>query len=481
MSDWRSEHPLPWGHESEQALTGETDEQQAPESEESPNGARQPAAGEQPPADGEQSPTASGGDRNAAAGEDEPHDPGPDELARPQDDPFAAVAPPAPVADLGAAGDVYAPSSEIGLAAQAAELFAAQATPAQPGDVADAAAQPEPVETRSLIEQALERRRDPRDRPPDPAGTQPKYDEDSLLPQPADDVPVVAYATEISEGEEESDLLPARRSAGGVGTPLPASTPPAETFAPRFQFIKGALGAIGVVAVAIVVLALTGSTGHSSGSKWSAWKPVDNGVDPAVQIANHVAPEYRQDGKQIVDVTGGPPAYNGQSLVLALLESGKQPSELNGNAVLYQLCGRGSNCSISGGTPSAERGLLLRREALELALYTFHYLPGVSEVVVTIPPAPKASTGAKGTSGTSTTASSGPNRALFFRPTTVGPELSKSLGNILPQPTPNVVGMNASRNAALVAAVTGKALYDFSIVQGDSTYVLVLQPPGLGG
>ena len=53
--------------------------------------------------------------------------------------------------------------------------------------------------------------------------------------------------------------------------------------------------------------------------------------------------------------------------------------------VLYQMCGLGVNCQIDSGKPSNERMLLLRREGLELALYSFRYLKDVKQVVVLIP------------------------------------------------------------------------------------------------
>ena len=58
------------------------------------------------------------------------------------------------------------------------------------------------------------------------------------------------------------------------------------------------------------------------------------------------------------------------------------------SAVQYVLCGYGRGCSIASGQPSEARHLLLRREALELALYTFKYLGRVNSVVVFLPPPP---------------------------------------------------------------------------------------------
>ncbi len=62
---------------------------------------------------------------------------------------------------------------------------------------------------------------------------------------------------------------------------------------------------------------------------------------------------------------------------------------IDGPGVLYQLNGLGPNGSIMGGKPSRARLKLVHREALELALYTFRYLPDV-EMVVTLLPAAAA-------------------------------------------------------------------------------------------
>ena len=46
-----------------------------------------------------------------------------------------------------------------------------------------------------------------------------------------------------------------------------------------------------------------------------------------------------------------------------------------------------------GGKPSQERLKVLHREALELALYTFRYLPDVEGVVTLLPPPPPEADG----------------------------------------------------------------------------------------
>ena len=53
---------------------------------------------------------------------------------------------------------------------------------------------------------------------------------------------------------------------------------------------------------------------------------------------------------------------------------------------MYSFCGLGTHCSIATGQPSQTRGQLVRREALETALYTFKYIPAINSVIVFMPP-----------------------------------------------------------------------------------------------
>ena len=54
---------------------------------------------------------------------------------------------------------------------------------------------------------------------------------------------------------------------------------------------------------------------------------------------------------------------------------------------MFSLCGLGQSCAIATGKASVERGTLVRREILELALYTFKYVGGVNHVIAFMPPA----------------------------------------------------------------------------------------------
>ena len=65
---------------------------------------------------------------------------------------------------------------------------------------------------------------------------------------------------------------------------------------------------------------------------------------------------------------------------------------IDGKGLMYTLNGLGPKGSVRGGKPSEERHLLLRREALELALYTFRYVKNVDLVVALLPPKPPTKT-----------------------------------------------------------------------------------------
>ena len=55
---------------------------------------------------------------------------------------------------------------------------------------------------------------------------------------------------------------------------------------------------------------------------------------------------------------------------------------------MFNFCGLGVRCSIVGGKATSTRGRLVRREALEVALYTFKFVPGVDSIIAFMPPPP---------------------------------------------------------------------------------------------
>jgi hypothetical protein len=254
------------------------------------------------------------------------------------------------------------------------------------------------------------------------------------------------------------------------GAERPAAAPPEPVgpspFRHRFGFLVGALVGVAVAAAAVLAVVLT--TGGDSGGislarNWSTWQPPDKEASSgASEIARHVGPRYRlDDGTQAVAVTA-----QEIPLSVALRPQGGQISLLEGKGVVYTLNGLGPHGSIISGKPSALRMLLLRREALELALYSFRYLKGVDMVVALLPPPPPK----KGSSQTAQP----PLRAVFYRPGDLLPQLQVPLGVTLATATrrPSSIPQPEARR---VESLTNSNLFQATVQQAqDAKVYLVL-------
>jgi hypothetical protein len=162
----------------------------------------------------------------------------------------------------------------------------------------------------------------------------------------------------------------------------------------RFVVIYGILGV--ALAAAIVGVVVYAGRSINPGPAWSSWKPSGGGLGAAKQIAEHVSPGYRlPDGNQLVDVIAKGPAVSsgGQTIPIPFIAlrgpKGKvdQIQQVSGSDTFtFSLCGLGQACSIATGKPSVARATLVRREILELALYTFKYVHGVKHIVAFMPP-----------------------------------------------------------------------------------------------
>jgi hypothetical protein len=305
----------------------------------------------------------------------------------------------------------------------------------------------------------------PEKRPWDPAGTQPKHDPDALLPDSAE--PVLPPDAEVVESdaidEDGGDLLPERHV--GAGAPAVAGAAKhGSSFAPRFQFITGALVAVGIAAIVGIAVLIIGPSTKTPEPAWSPWKPTSGGTAGATQIAEHVAPEYTESGQQLVKIDANDLSFQGIPLTVALQTGANEGGRIqihSEKGVLYQLCGLTSTCAIDQGKASVERGLLMRRAAFELALYTFRYLKGVKQVVVLTPPV-------KGKL---------PTHALYFQRDRVSRELDRPLTSSLAPKAPSVDSVTDAPDTPLVHEATHEQwLFTLNGQGFNNGGLLVLKP-----
>jgi hypothetical protein len=284
-----------------------------------------------------------------------------------------------------------------------------------------------------------------------------------------------------SEDHTADTRLPAAATATVGDGSKPRSPTPHSL---RFLAVTAALVgiAIGAIGVAIAVLVSNKSAGPQA--KWSSFSPPDGGVAGERDIANAVAPLYRAtSASQLAVVTVQNFSATGTGTQVALRNSTDGTlSALGGTTAVFNLCGLGPNCAIATGTASIDRLLLLRREALELALYTFKYVHNVDNVVSILPPGHAVTTAkltAKPPDKASSKSKAAPlYMAVAFQRRSLQPFLNRPLGDTLPEqipPTPTTIG--AAPEAELVSVLTAQALFKQQIIQAqDGSNVLVLDP-----
>jgi hypothetical protein len=254
----------------------------------------------------------------------------------------------------------------------------------------------------------------------------------------------------------------------------------------RFVAVTAALVGIAIGAIGVAIAILVGDHSPGPQAKWSSWTPPDSGVAGERDIANAVAPLYRASAANqlaVVTVQNFSDTGTGTQVALRSPNDGTL-SALGGTTAVFNLCGLGPNCAISSGTPSADRLLLLRREALELSLYTFKYDHNVQNVVSILPPGHAVTvTTAKLTAKPPDKAGSKSKTAplymaVAFQRRSLQPFLNRPLRDTLPEqipPTPTTIA--SAPEAELVSVLTAQALFKQQVIQAqDGSNVLVLDP-----
>jgi len=303
-----------------------------------------------------------------------------------------------------------------------------------------------------------------------------------------------AHATDENLGDS---VLPAPAQTSSARKHKRARVPHGDRFRVALATLVGI--AVGAIAIAVaVVIANHGTNGGGKTAAWSSWSPSTSGHSGVTEIADHIAPYYRMTAAQQLDVVtplaltnpNASGTISGSGLVVAVntgSASSQNLSLLSGHTVAYNVCGIGSsNCALPG-TPSTSRLLLLRREALELALYTFKYISGTDNVIAVLPPG-KTETSSK----LSSNASKGSHAVPTSKPVTIAvlfvkpelqPWLSTPISKTLSQFPPDVSQLplwSQTNEAGLVDQVTARGLFSSSIESqqgGGNLMVLQSLPP----
>ncbi len=238
------------------------------------------------------------------------------------------------------------------------------------------------------------------------------------------------------------------------------------------------------IALAVAVHDSSGGSDSASAVAWSTWAPDVSGSSGAREIADHVAPYYRLNGSQQLNVitpisvsqstAAGTTTGSGMTVAVDTAPSGKSQSLslLNGKTIAYNICGLGpADCELPG-TPSTARMLLMRRQALELALYTLKYISDSENVLIVLPPSRTTKAASGAAKGTHVTV------AVLFDRKELQPWLNEPLSRTLasyPLESSELTPWSKTQEATLVDELTASALFSSQIEsQQEGGRLLVL-------
>lgn len=249
---------------------------------------------------------------------------------------------------------------------------------------------------------------------------------------------------------------------------------PEEERVHRLRFAVAYLGLAVVAGIAIGAgILLADEHNRAPHAVWSEWHPTGDDSDHAEQIADFVAKRYTAEGGgQLVAVLAGqPPAIRDVPIrgvaIRSTLGTGLKKTVDTRESVMYILCGGGETCALQG-VPTQERLRLLRRESLELALYSFKYIRNAKSVIVLLPTMQDTET----KQDTQTT--------LFFERRDFERELDRPLELTLSRPSPITPAAVNPTEALTIERLTRPHLFQYEVGQlQDGSFFMVLAPIAL--
>jgi hypothetical protein len=242
----------------------------------------------------------------------------------------------------------------------------------------------------------------------------------------------------------------------------------------RFGLIYVLLAAVVGAGVGSFIVLSTGADPPEEPA-WSAWQPTGSKLAMVRQIADRIPKSYRaENGSQLTVSLVSPlavPTAQGDLPVRAVFvrpDTSKGLAEEDdiarydgGNVVSFGLCGATSKEQCELGSLSAERFTLLRRQALELSLYTLKYVDDIDSVVVFMPPTPKGES----------------NGTVFLRRSDVTDELDQPISSLLPTAKPQVGALNPLEEGQILRLTQPRTYAAQVQPSPDGSYILVLTPP----
>jgi hypothetical protein len=261
---------------------------------------------------------------------------------------------------------------------------------------------------------------------------------------------------------------------------------PKEEGLPRFERPKAVHGGRFMIGYAVVVLMVgaalvalavmaRGNDSTSSSAVVGGVPVTEDGFQRAREIATEVARQYRgANGEQIVAVTAQPGEVSGLPLQYIAMRHGRNRPLTEGDVTviepgetaLFNFCGLGGeqNCSLPG-QPTPERLMLLRREAVELSIHTFRFLPEIQTVVSLFPPVQREGQPPQ-------------TFAVYFQRRHLQSALEQPFSKILPERPPFSEGDITPGEAETINRLTETRLFTSSFEQLQTQGVILnLSPP----
>ena len=243
----------------------------------------------------------------------------------------------------------------------------------------------------------------------------------------------------------------------------------------RFGLLYGGLAVVLLAAVVgFVVLVVqsdsSSSNSSASGKAWSPWKPAERHDRRRWRARSRstwrTSTSSTRRARQLVAVVAGRPTVTADTHKIAIStitvnQGGGDDVVPTNSTWSEQLCGLGTACSIDSGQATEARGRLVRREALEVALYTFKFVPAINSIVAFMPPPPGKP----------------PTTLLYLQKDDLAKQLSQPLADTLPLAKPPLPTLADPTEKATIDKLTLPTVYSFKVQQlQDASAVLILNP-----